>query len=495
MNVVWRREWTKADETPWSIFEKMSYANWVGRNEMMRVLGSPEVKRITSTVIGNNRRELFDMSGFDSELLNTILDINLFEQNKSNIESLIGPLQYFRGPGHNWFSKQLRWCPDCLDSGFHSWHHQFILVSECPYHGTALFESCPCCHEQIPFLFSDKRLGSPFMCKCGHSLADVYNSRWRKWDQSFNIKSPSLIRWLSDSKKKTEEGERWLFLPEYCDIEIITIKQPIIQLKGNKSKETLMENAFRSDTFRERFFNENRLVFLAIEKYIISKLLKEHHQCILQLLELRKEEGSGFNSLCPYAYAYVFWRKSILMLEHFYRIHRDDIKPPNIRTHELDTVTKLIHNEIKSIINEYVGLTTKNGSSERAIFWIMNKVTAQFSINFFVEWLKIAEEGAREEYTPKWSEIEKMKDACFPRFAFRFNITKDKQLIEFFLKSVRSQLPVYDCPNKFVSNRRKIQNMKSFTPQKVALRVFDNPSEENKDLQRYVDRYVRKLSF
>lgn len=63
-----------------------------------------------------------------------------------------------------------------------------------------------------------------------------------------------------------------------------------------------------------------------------------------------------------------------------------------------------------------------------------------------------------------------MKDACFPKFAFRFDITKDKQPIEYFLESKGINLPVYDC------HRRRIQRMNSFT-------------------QKYVDRYVRKFSF
>ena len=33
----------------------------------------------------------------------------------------------------------------------------------------------------------------------------------------------------------------------------------------------------------------------------------------------------------------------------------------------------------------------------------------------------------------------------------------------------------------------------SYSPQAVAMMVYDNPTEQNKQLQRYVDKYVRKL--
>ncbi|MFF2890027.1 TniQ family protein [Paenibacillus sp. NPDC057967] len=187
MNVVWRKEWIKPDESLWSILEKFAYVSCVERRDMLKMLGSNEVKKIKNTMIGDKRRELFQLSGFDSEQLNSLLGTHLYDHNKSIINVLIKPLHYYRKPDRTWFYVSLRWCPTCLDSGFHSWLHQFILVTCCPYHGSLLLDKCPCCNEGIPFLFSDKKLSDPFMCKCGYSLSDVYKTRWLKWNTNITV--------------------------------------------------------------------------------------------------------------------------------------------------------------------------------------------------------------------------------------------------------------------------------------------------------------------
>ncbi|AIW39970.1 MULTISPECIES: hypothetical protein [Paenibacillus] len=43
--------------------------------------------------------------------------------------------------------------------------------------------------------------------------------------------------------------------------------------------------------------------------------------------------------------------------------------------------------------------------------------------------------------------------------------------------------------------QKKIQQMASFTPQKVVLLGFDKPNSENKQIQKYVDEFVGKLRF
>ncbi|MCU6792550.1 hypothetical protein OB236_10460 [Paenibacillus sp. WQ 127069] len=58
MNFVWRKEWIKAYETPWSIFEKLAFANRLERNDILRFFGNDDVKRIKNPNIGDSRREV-----------------------------------------------------------------------------------------------------------------------------------------------------------------------------------------------------------------------------------------------------------------------------------------------------------------------------------------------------------------------------------------------------------------------------------------------------
>ncbi|MCY9669911.1 hypothetical protein M5X11_34225 [Paenibacillus alginolyticus] len=74
----------------------------------------------------------------------------------------------------------------------------------------------------------------------------------------------------------------------------------------------------------------------------------------------------------------------------------------------------------------------------------------------------------------------------------------DSQTIEYYqLQQGRDTIRFtdYKCPNCAVRSKRKINRMESFTPMKVAMNVFDNPSKENKQLQQQIDRYVSKLRF
>ena len=114
---------------------------------------------------------------------------------------------------------------------------------------------------------------------------------------------------------------------------------------------------------------------------------------------------------------------------------------------------------------------------------------------FFFEWLKIAEEGAREEYTPNWSKIVDMKNTSFPRFAFRYEAGKQQRPAKFHVMPRNAKLlPNYKFPNRG-NVKRNMRKMKSFVPPIISMMVFDSPTGENRILQQYVDNYVRKFSF
>lgn len=84
--------------------EKLSLANVVNRDDILKILGSKDVKAIKGNMIGNIRREFFDLSGFDEELLTEVFNYEFVEKVKSSIEKIISPLDYF---GHSnsssWF--------------------------------------------------------------------------------------------------------------------------------------------------------------------------------------------------------------------------------------------------------------------------------------------------------------------------------------------------------------------------------------------------------
>ncbi|GAB6930571.1 hypothetical protein JCM10914A_45540 [Paenibacillus sp. JCM 10914] len=52
-----------------------------------------------------------------------------------------------------------------------------------------------------------------------------------------------------------------------------------------------------------------------------------------------------------------------------------------------DMVTFLIHDEIKYFMGEY--LRNTGTINEEPLIWILNRVTAYFSLNYFKEWLRL----------------------------------------------------------------------------------------------------------
>jgi hypothetical protein len=66
----------------------------------------------------------------------------------------------------------LRFCPHCLKEDRHyqlQW--RFRLLKVCPVHGCLLYETCPCCGAEIPFLPEDLELG--WCPSCGCDLAEI----------------------------------------------------------------------------------------------------------------------------------------------------------------------------------------------------------------------------------------------------------------------------------------------------------------------------------
>lgn len=53
----------------------------------------------------------------------------------------------------------------------------------------------------------------------------------------------------------------------------------------------------------------------------------------------------------------------------------------------------------------------------------------------------------------------------------------------------------YNCPYQDELSKEAIQSMISFTPQRIAMFVMSNPDDENIQLQKSVDLYVKKLNF
>jgi hypothetical protein len=519
LNVAWRKEWTHEFETPWSIFEKISYANNAERNSILRELGNNHVKNIKA-LIGDKWREFIFLNGFDKDRLELLMEINLHEQNEISVNRLISFLQDYRVMPYKWFFEHVRWCNECIQSGFHSWFHQFILINKCPYHDCDLLEKCPRCSSQILFLLSNKSLSNPFVCKCGHMLANFSTASWHNWETRYPIRSHSTVKWLEKTADSKYLNEKWLMIPQYSSIELMygdqtgTLKSiyhtTYSQLKDIKQSKLMEEE------YLQQLYNENKKCFMAIDRRIRKNILNEHLHCITQFWEMRNVDRSEFPQICPYAYAYVLWRQAVLKRTYFYRSHYrgDDID--QLTNYSKPFATKRIATELQYLHDQYLKIQLPSNDADelhylrdqghrsrysteesKDILWILNKVTSQFCMQFFYSWLTIAGQGVLANRGPSSKEVEELTKLSLSKFAFKINKKTNAFSIEYYSDQSENNRGeyTYSCPNSSKQSKRAIKKMKSYVPEQVSMDVFDNPSIENKQFSTYVKQYVGRMRF
>lgn len=67
---------------------------------------------------------------------------------------------------------KFRYCPSCLDAGYHVNLHQLSWFERCPWHDTTLTTTCSVCGNEV-YTGADWLMGRDMVCQCGHSLIDT----------------------------------------------------------------------------------------------------------------------------------------------------------------------------------------------------------------------------------------------------------------------------------------------------------------------------------
>ncbi|MNW49364.1 hypothetical protein D3C74_267790 [compost metagenome] len=128
--------------------------------------------------------------------------------------------------------------------------------------------------------------------------------------------------------------------------------------------------------------------------------------------------------------------------------------------------------------------------------WVINRVTSELCLNYFYEWLKIAVEGAEQISVPNQDKLDIMLQNSIPRAILKHNSdVRQKQKIEIILPNVdrRINLNEFKCPLSTKTMKKFLFKMNSLKPLSVAMRIYENPSDENKRIESYVKQYVMKL--
>ncbi|MBB5470833.1 hypothetical protein OKW30_001820 [Paraburkholderia sp. Clong3] len=113
------------------------------------------------------------------------------------------------------FSNSFRFCPSCLDCGYHSYWHQFEGLERCPLHGEVLTRFCPNCKRLVGTVAFGIGNGSGFY-NCPHCSAPLSGSPFssesheylRDHTSSLDAFRPLQQWWAGDDDLQTKDVMR-----------------------------------------------------------------------------------------------------------------------------------------------------------------------------------------------------------------------------------------------------------------------------------------------
>lgn len=340
-NYTWENDWIISDyESPWGILEKFKYTNLIKSNEIITTFGIKELRDRHGNYWYKNERDLIELRSFDDDRFKSILGVDIIKLNKRNKSKLI---DIFSGGVNVYIRNIVYYCPICINFGYHSILHQISYLKFCPYHNCELIHECPKCYIEIPYYVNDSWCRRPFVCKCGYSLfkGDSDYSFTKRWLQAknFKIKFNDLKKILNLDKAQKEFLRNTFFLNELLPskynllpylLSLLNNKDNIKNYKHYSIKYSspnmncydLKTLKYKNDNFNiflSDFHNALIKNFKLVVKVIIKRIyitLKAHKKCISKLIY------GKYDSVCPYAYAYLMWRREIEEIKYFSKIKK-----------------------------------------------------------------------------------------------------------------------------------------------------------------------------
>ncbi|WP_188455563.1 hypothetical protein [Virgibacillus oceani] len=419
--MTWNREWINEFESPWGIFEKFKYANAASVKDIFCLFGTKEVRQLQSSP-GKLHRNLTTLDGIEEQLISKSLAYPVKKTHYQNIASLFGVLSHDKSDINKYFYNHLVFCKHCISIGYHSLFHQFLLISKCPYHNTPLIKECPTCGREIPYILSDEYTDPPFTCKCGYSLIEKHTRKmnfsiWKE-AKKLSVKDSSIKKWLSLDKSADNLCKIYFFQSQNLKTDHI-IKHLIWVLNSGpidrkNGHHMVHVNSYRkgaSQAQRVEFYTFSFKIYKSIARHLKKTLLKNHITCIARLKRKAPDK-----EMCPYAYAFVNWRKNLEGLNH-YSDSENGLKYKRHSEPMLEFTLKQNNITLKDLIED-IKVTFPKTARNHQLIWVINKIIPILILNHFYNWLAISKEFASNNlithYTPFGYE-------CMPYFVMEFS--------------------------------------------------------------------------
>ncbi|MBP1991192.1 TniQ family protein [Paenibacillus eucommiae] len=502
--ICWNNEWTQPYESMWSILNKLMASNRIEARDAFFKLCRDNLKG--KQMIGLSNRSLLLLGGLDANVITKSFGYDLIKENQQYMMNIMSWLP--EGHRNNYFDNNLRWCNDCLRDGFHSLLHQFKLINYCPIHEKLLQSICINCEKQLQFAFLLEKKKN---CECNlqHMNLNRDITCWKFTDYHLN-----LLPWLGvknidkinyfinfETARDLKDILSCILISLGCEADLkdnyhlnFSKMAPYIHnLKLKKEQcNDLVDQAKilygGDDNFIlcDDLYESVRQTFKAIDKNLRKRILSTHRSCITKFISLSKSEGEDIPEICPYAYAYVFWKHSLFKSDRVFTERTiGAYSKQNIKV--LQFPIKLIEDRLLDLVLSYISeFKVINVNQIAGIRWLIMKYSSELLIGHFTKWMYFAKQYSTQHRTPNNIEMDqapKVEPLIIIPYSklFKFYSWRNKN-DDIHWKNINLK-----CP--YASTKTKRKNSTEISQHPLSLALNNDDSKISNFMMNYINRF------
>lgn len=195
--ITWRKDGFSEYESLWSFIHKYRYLNRITLSELRKTLTTKERAPL---LWRKATQEMASLDDFDIKLIKNLTKIPEDWLLKSVTSTYRANNLYFKGTAG--VSPALRYCPECIKSGFHATQFQFLFIEQCPIHEVPLRDTCPSCHRAIEYALKNDLFTTYYGCVCGYCLWQEIDKPWTfKLRAKNRLIFGSISHWLNEAEQ------------------------------------------------------------------------------------------------------------------------------------------------------------------------------------------------------------------------------------------------------------------------------------------------------
>lgn len=250
---TWKKSWVQPYESLLSISERFKFCN--------------QVSNITEK----------SMAPFWEEILGESIE------NRKAKEDLSIPILGRKVP-NNFCYPKVRLCPLCIKNGYHSYLHQFTLISKCPFHSVELINGCPSCGRQQPYKQVIPNY-SLYICPCGYEFASEISKCINGLlpTNTYELSINNISTWL-ESELRIRKSVKVLRLNGNIPLDLFEL----IEIEKSVDKFKIIPYSYKrgegiSKSRLENIFHYSRKITSSINRHFKRKLSKEEVRNAIQI--------------------------------------------------------------------------------------------------------------------------------------------------------------------------------------------------------------------